>query len=69
MYGYVSGGNNPAVAELILENNEQFERLKSQYPEHEIYLFYGKKIDMALFVAPGVSAVLIEIRASPDEMF
>jgi hypothetical protein len=40
-----------------------------QYPEHEVYLFAGKKMDMALFLAPGVSAVLIESRASPDKGF
>lgn len=69
MYGYVSGFHNTAAAELIFEDNEEFERLKSQYPEHEVYLFAGKKMDMALFIAPGVSAVLIEKRASPDEIF
>lgn len=65
MYGYVSGGNNTTAGELILENNEQFEQLIAKYPEHEVYLFAGKKIDMALFLAPGVSAVLIQSRASP----
>mgnify|MGYP001607523785 CR=1 FL=1 len=69
MYGYVSGGSNAAAGNIILEENGEFEQLKSQYPEHEVYLFAGKKIDMALFLAPGVSAVLIETRASPDKIF
>jgi hypothetical protein len=68
MYGYISGGNNTPAGELILDNNEEFEQLILLYPEHEIYLFAGKKIDMALFVAPGISAMLIETRASPDEI-
>ena len=67
MYGYVTGGNNTAADDFILDNNEEFEQLKLQYPEHEVYLFAGKKMDMALFLAPGVSAMLIETRASPDE--
>jgi hypothetical protein len=69
MYGYVSGGNSEIMSELILDECEEFEQLKSQYPEHEVYLFAGKKMDMAIFLAPGVSAVLIEPRASPDEIF
>ncbi len=69
MYGYVSDNNNAAASEINLENNEEFEQLKSQYPEHEVYLFAGNKIDMALFLAPGVSAVLIEKRPSPDKIF
>ena len=69
MYGYVTGGNNPAAEDFILDDNEDFEQLKSQYPEHEVYLFAGEKMDMALFLAPGVSAMLIETRASPDSGF
>jgi hypothetical protein len=64
MYRYVSGSDNAAVRELILDENEEFEQLKSQYPEHEVYLFAGDKIDMALFLAPGVSAMLIESKTS-----
>ena len=69
MYGYVSEGNNKAAGGIILDNCEEFEQLKSQYPEHEVLLFAGKKMDMALFLAPGVSAVLIETRASPEQGF
>jgi hypothetical protein len=70
MYGYCSGSDSELpVAELkddiILENNEEFEDLISRYPQHEVYLFAGNKIDIALFVAPGVSAMLIETRALP----
>ena len=65
MYRYVSSDDNAAAKELILDENEKFEQLKSQYPEHQVYLFAGKKMDMALFLAPGVSAVLIESRTSP----
>ena len=68
MYGYVSEGNKAQAGEIILDNNEEFERLKSQYPEHEVLLIAGKKMDMALFLAPGVSAMLIETRASPEEI-
>jgi hypothetical protein len=64
MYRYVSGGDNAAAKELILDENEKFEQLKSQYPEHQVYLFAGKKIDMAFFIAPGVSAMLIESKTS-----
>ncbi len=65
MYGYVSGSKNEVKGDIILENNEEFEQLVAKYPEHEVYLFAGTDIDMALFVAPGVSAILIEARASP----
>jgi hypothetical protein len=65
MYRYVSGDDNAGVRELILDENEEFEQLKSQYPEHEVYLFAGDKMNMALFLAPGVSAMLIESRTSP----
>jgi hypothetical protein len=68
MYGYVSDGENASAGGLFLDENEEFEQLKSQYPEHEVYLFAGKKMDMALFLAPGVSAVLIEPRAAPDQL-
>ena len=65
MYGYVSGSNNAVAGEFRLDESEEFERLRSEYPEHEVYLFSGTDIDMALFVAPGVSAMIIESRASP----
>ena len=60
MYGYFSDGNNELKDEIVLDEYEQFERLKSQYPDHEIYLFLGTDVDMALFCAPGVLAILIE---------
>jgi hypothetical protein len=69
MYGYVPVGGSAPAGEIILDNSEEFEQLKLQYPEHEVYLFAGKKMDMALFLAPGVSAMLIETRASPEEIF
>ncbi len=69
MYGYVSGSNNAETGEIILDKSEEFEKLKSEFPEHEVYLFSGTDIDMALFLAPGVSAMLIETRASPDKIF
>ena len=69
MYGYVSEGNKAQAGEIILDNSEEFEQLKSQYPEHEVLLFAGKKMDMALFLAPGVSAMLIETRTSPEQGF
>jgi hypothetical protein len=65
MYGYIADENSMTADDFILDDNEDFERLKSQYPEHEVYLFAGEKMDMALFLAPGVSAMLIETRASP----
>ena len=64
MYGYVSGSNNEETGEFILDENEEFEKLKSEFPEHEVYLFSGTDVDMALFLAPGVSAMLIETRAT-----
>ena len=69
MYGYVSDGNNGAENDIILDKYEEFEQLKTEYPEHEVYLFLGTDVDMALFFAPGVSAMLIETRASPDKIF
>jgi hypothetical protein len=69
MYGYVLGGNNEVTDDIILDKYEEFERLRSEYPEHEIYLFLGTEVDMVLFFAPGVSAMLIETRASPDKIF
>ena len=69
MYGYVSDGENELTAEIVLDEYEEFEQLISQYPEHEIYLFLGTDVDMALFCAPGVLAMLIETRASPDKIF
>ena len=65
MYGYVSGSDNEVMGDIMLNKYEEFERLRSEYPEHEVYLFLGTDIDMALFLAPGVSAILIEARASP----
>ena len=65
MYGYCSDSDSGLTDDIILENNEEFEDLISRYPQHEVYLFAGNKIDIALFVAPGVSAMLIETRASP----
>jgi hypothetical protein len=65
MYGYCSDSDSELKDDIFLENNEEFEELISRYPEHEVYLFAGSKIDIALFVAPGVSAMLIETRASP----
>jgi hypothetical protein len=69
MYGYCSGSESELMDDIILECSEEFEQLISRYPEHEVYLFAGDKIDMALFFAPGVSAMLIESRASPDKIF
>jgi hypothetical protein len=69
MYGYVLGGNNEITNDIILSKYDEFERLRLEYPEHEIYLFLGTEVDMALFFAPGVSAMLIEKRASPDKIF
>ena len=73
MYGYCSGSDSELPAaelkdDIILENNEEFEELISRYPQHEVYLFAGNKIDIALFVAPGVSAMLIEKRAFKDSV-
>ena len=65
MYGYVSGSNNEVTDEIIFNKSEEFEQLVSEYPEHEVYLFLGIDVDMVLFFAPGVSAMLIETRASP----
>jgi len=68
MYGYCSGSNSELKNDIILENSEEFEELISRYPEHEVYLFAGDKIDMALFFAPGISVMLLKTRASPDEI-
>ena len=69
MYGYVSDNNNAVTGEINLDKSEEFEQLIAEYPEHEVYLFAGTNIDMALFLAPGVSAMLIEERTSPDKSF
>jgi hypothetical protein len=69
MYGYVSDSNNTAASGIFLDEGEEFEQLIAEYPEHEVYLFAGTDVDVALFVAPGVSAMLIEERASPDKSF
>ena len=62
MYGYVSDNNSTAASVLHLDESEEFEQLIAEYPEHEVYLFAGSEIDVALFIAPGVSAMLIEQR-------
>ena len=62
MYGYVSGSENEVVNEIRLDESEEFEQLIAEYPEHEVYVFSGTDIDMALFVAPGVSAMIIETK-------
>ena len=69
MYGYCSGSDGEVKDDIILNKPEEFEQLISEYPEHEVYVFLGTDIDMALFLAPGVSAMLIETRASPDKSF
>ena len=69
MYGYVSDSNNTAAGEIFLDEGEEFEQLIAQYPEHEVYLFAGNDVDVALFVAPGISAMLVEKRDSPDKSF
>ena len=69
MYGYVSNINNTAASGIFLDESEEFEQLIAEYPEHQVYLFAGTDADVALFVAPGVSAMLIEKRASPDKSF
>lgn len=69
MYGYVSDNNNTATGGIFLDEGEEFEQLIAKYPEHEVYLFSGTDIDMALFFAPGVSAMLLKTRATPDKIF
>ena len=69
MYGYVSGSDDDVRDEIIINKTEEFEQLMAKYPEHKVYLFLGTDVDMALFFAPGVSAMLIETRASPDKIF
>ncbi len=69
MYGYVSDNNKAAADGIFLDEGEEFEQLIAEYPEHQVYLFAGTEVDMALFVAPGVSAMLIEKRDSPDKSF
>ena len=65
MYGYVSDKNGAKAGDIILGDSEEFEQLKAQFPEHEVYLFAGNEVDMALFCAPGIMAMLVETRASP----
>ena len=67
MYGYVSDNNSTAASEIILDESEEFEQLKSEFPEHEVYLFAGEEVDMVLFCAPGVLAMLVEKRVSTDK--
>jgi len=67
MYGYLSDGNNATTGEIILDEYEEFEQLKLEFPEHEVYLFAGTEVDMALFCAPGVLAMLVEKRVSTDK--
>jgi hypothetical protein len=62
MYGYVSNSNSAAASGIFLDEGEEFEQLIAEYPEHQVYLFAGTEVDMAIFVAPGVSAMLIEKR-------
>ena len=62
MYGYLSESNSQAASGIFLDEGEEFEQLIAEYPEHQVYLFAGTEVDMALFVAPGVSAMLIEKR-------
>ena len=69
MYGYFCDSYNDVTEEIIPEKCEEYEQLVAKYPEHEIYLFSGTDVDMALFFAPGCSAMLIETRASPDKFF
>jgi len=69
MYGYVSDNNSTAASGIFLDESEEFEQLIAEYPEHQVYLFEGTEVDMALFVAPGISAMLIEERTSPDKSF
>ena len=69
MYGYFSDGNENIADEINLGKCKEFEQLKSLYPEHEIYLFLGTNVDMALFCAPGVLAMLVETRAPPGKIF
>jgi len=69
MYGYLSESNSQAASGIFLDEGEEFEQLIAEYPEHQVYLFAGTEVDMALFFAPGVSAMLIETRASPDKSF
>ncbi len=69
MYGYVSDSNNTATGGIFLDEGEEFEQLIAKYPEHKVYLFAGTDVDMALFFAPGVAAMLIEKRDTPDKIF
>jgi len=69
MYGYILSKDNEITNDVILHECEEFEQLRLEYPEHEVYLFLGTDVDMALFLAPGFSAILIESRASPNEFF
>lgn len=68
MYGHVLEDNSGPAAEIELEEYAEFQRLVSKYPEHEIYLFLGTEVDMALFCAPGILAMLVESRAWPDKI-
>ena len=69
MYGYVSESNVAAADGIFLDEGEEFEQLIAEYPEHQVYLFEGTEVDMALFFAPGILAMLVEKRASPDNSF
>jgi len=68
MYGYVSDRNNTATSGIFLDEGEEFEQLIAEYPEHQVYLFAGNEVDMALFCAPGVSAMIIQKRAFKDSV-
>jgi len=66
MYGYLSESNSQAASGIFLDEGEEFEQLIEQYPEHQVYLFAGTEVDMALFCAPGILAMLIEKRTFKD---
>ena len=69
MYGYVPDSSNAVMGDIILDDSEEFDQLMEQYPDHEVYLFAGNDIDMALFCAPGILAMLIEKRTAPDKLY
>jgi len=66
MYGYVSDNSSAGMGDIILDECEEFDQLMEQYPDHEVYLFAGNDIDMALFCAPGILAMLVEKRTLKD---
>jgi len=68
MYGYVPDNSNAGMGDIILDEGEEFDQLMEQYPDHEVYLFAGNDIDMALFCAPGILAMLVEKRTFKDSV-